>query len=365
MYISKLIKLDLKELEILCNSERFNSLIDLPISIKRFKSYINNPRKNEDSPLLNIIEEESQVVSYLGVFQDQLFLNKETIQIGWMSSAWTHPDFRRRKLLDSMIQEHYKDYGGYFMITNYGTASEKMFLKSGLFNIYTYLNGHRFYYRLNLSEILPPKSRFFYDIKILLEIFDKMGNFILDMRFYFYKKYKNTNIQKAEFNEELKEFISRHNQNSLFKRNVKEFKWILDYPWVEQRKEDDFTDKKYHFTTSAKRFYQKALVYREEGKIKGFLFYSVKNEILKIHYLFVDSDSEVFSSYILDIIRQEKISLVMLTDERFIQKLKKKGGFIYSKFWKKGFFVGKKLLENYPEITEKEIYMGDGDTVFT
>lgn len=361
-------KIYLTELQKFSGLEDFFNFENVPLSKKRILSYLSNPRKNDALPVLYLAFSEDRLIGFRSVLQDKIEKKSGSLDsIIWISGSWTHPDFRKKGISRKIFDEVSKDYNQNIFITNYGSMSYSLYSKrQDLYN-FKFLDGHRLYYRLNLSEILPPKSRFFYNIKIPLEIFDKIGNFILDMRFHFYKKYKNTNIQKAEFNEEFKEFIYNHNQNSLFKRNVEEFNWILDYPWVEQREEDDFIDKKYHFTTSAKRFYQKAVVYRKDEKINGFLFYSVKNEVLKIHYLFVDSELEldVFSSYILNIIRQEKISLVILTDERFIQKLKKKGGFIYSKSWKKGFFVGKKLLEDYPEITEKEIYMGDGDTIFT
>src|SRR5690606_32191951 len=101
---------------------------------------------------------------------------------------------------------------------------------------------------------------FFQKAKSILGLIDFAGNLFLDLRFLFHKNYRNPNVQPAEFNEELENFISKHTQNSLFKRNIEEFKWILKYPWVEQRDEDDELDKKYHFSTSAKRFYQKTFI---------------------------------------------------------------------------------------------------------
>jgi len=363
----KIHKIYLSNLEEYTQTVLFVNSSHIPVSGKRMYSYVRNPRGEGQKPVLDIIYSGKEVVSYLGVFQDKIYLNGQTVSIGWMSSAWTHPEFRRNKLLNSMIQEHYEDYDGYFMITNYAAASEKMFQNSGFFEIFKYLNGHRFYYRLSLFEILPPKSKFFLKLKPILKITDMCGNFFLDLRLPFTKDYSNPNLENAEFDDELGKFISRHTQNSLFKRNIEEFKWILNYPWVKQREEDDEPDKKYYFTTTAKKFYQKALVLKSNKEIKGFLFYSVKNEILKIHYIFTDSESglEEFTAFILNLIRKEKISYMILTDEKLIQKMKNKGGFIYSKVWKKGFFAGKKLLEDFPEIIEKEIYMGDGDTVFT
>src|SRR5690606_13681189 len=183
------------------------------------------------------------------------------------------------------------------------------------------LKGHRFYYRLSLAEIVPAKSTFFGKVKPVLKLLDFFGNLFLDVRFIFVKKKNFTEIQPAKFDEKLEKFISNHNRNSLFKRNMSDFKWILDFPWVEQKDKDDETDRKYHFTTSAKRFFQKAITIKSDGEIKGFLFYSVKNAEMKIHYIFGDSEKETekFAEFILNEIRKEKISYLVMTDDKLIQ----------------------------------------------
>ena len=358
-------KIYVNELLNFWESEEFINFKHFPISLKRIKSYRSNPNSNKNLPVIYLGFLNEELVVYRSLLQDRL--RQPDTEIAWLSGVWTHPRYRRKGFANFLLDEVFKDYSGNIFSTNLGASSFNLVINYKDFTLFKESNGHRFYYRFSLSEILPPKSKFFLKLKPFLKITDVCANFFLDLRLLFVKKSHNPNLENAVFDAELEEFISRHNQNSLFRRNVEEFKWILDFPWVEQRNEDEEHDKKYHFTTSAKRFYQKALIYKANGKIKGFLFYSVKNEILKIHYIFTNSELELeeFVVYILNLIRKEKVSYMMLTDERFIQKVKNKGGVIYSKVWKKGFFAGKKLLEDFPGLMEKDIYMGDGDTVFT
>ncbi len=357
-------KIRLSELQEFVNSDEFSEIQNSPISRNRVKSYLFNPNSDSKEFILYMGFYNKNLVVYRTLLQDKI--KNEIDVVVWLSGVWVHPDFRRKGLASRLLDEVYKDYKGRIFSTNLGINSLKLLKTNPQFELINSLEGHRFYYRLSLSEILPPKSDLYLKLKPLFKLTDRIGNIILDQRFLFQKKKINLNITEAEFNEELRDFISKHNQNSLFKRNIEEFKWTLNYPWVKQQVEER-EDKNYHFTTSAGRFQQNAKIYKLEDKITGFLFYTVKNEVLKIHYLFVDSDLELdeFASFILDLIRQTKISYVILTEENLIRKLKRRKGFLFSKIWKKGFFVGKKLLEDHPEISKQEIYMGDGDSIFT
>lgn len=361
-------KIELKDLGEFIRSYKSSEFNPLPISTKRVNSYLSNPRKNDQLPVLYLGYKDNQLVTYRSVFQDYFYSEFEKpIHSIWISGSWTHPEYRKKGLSRIIFDEVSKDYNQHIFITNYGSMSFSLYSKRSDLTNFRFIKGHRFYYRLSLSEILPPKSPVFSKSKPLLSILDTVGNMVLDTRFLFPKKNKNLPLEIAEFSEELDEFISKYNSNSLFKRNTKELQWVLDHPWVEQQEEDNDLDKKYYFTTTAKRFYQKAFVTKQENKITGFLFYAVKNEMMKVYYSFCESEFEVktFSDFLMNEIRKEKISSLVMTDDKLIRRMKNKGGTIYSKHWNKGYFAGNKLLANFPEIKDKEIYMGDGDTIFT
>ncbi|MDX9704965.1 MAG: hypothetical protein RBT46_04565 [Weeksellaceae bacterium] len=336
--------------------------------MKRIQSYVTNPRRSEKFPVLYLGYINNEIVTYRSVFQDFFeTFSKEIIPVIWISGSWTNPAYRKKGYSRIIFDEVSKDYQQHIFISNYGNMSYSLYSKRLDLINYRFLNGQRFYYRFSLAEILPTKFHGFNQIKFLLKIMDKTGNLLIDLRNIFYLKKKVLPLEISEFNEELNHFISKHNSNSLFKRNTDEFKWIFQYPWVTQKEKDDKLDEKYYFTTSAKYFYKKAYTLRKNNEIKGFLLYSIKNELMNIHYIFCESEAErlEFSKFIWNIVQKEKVSCLIMTDEKLIELMKKNKAYIYSKSWQKGFFVGKNLLEKYPEIQEKEIYMGDGDTIFT
>lgn len=360
-------KIYLNELKEFMNSDKVKNSEYVPISINRIRSYINNPKRNLTKPVLYLGYSGETMIAYRTVLQDKLSLDSESVDIAWLSGVWTHPEFRRKGLANTLLNEVYKDYEGKLIVTNFGVDSGQLFVKNPLFEEFKRLSGYRFYYRLSLSEILPPKSRFFKKIKSILPIIDKIGNLLLDPRFLFRKKYRNPFISPAIFDAELHSFIESNTKESLIQRKVEDFKWIFDYPWIHQKSEDNEQDKKYHFTTTAKRFYTNAFTLKEKSGISGFLLFSVKNEVMKIHYLYADSESAnvVWGNFILDYIVRNKIGYLLTTNGELIEILKNKGGFLYSKKWDKTFFCGKELLEKHPEVYNLNLEMGDGDSIFT
>ncbi len=337
----------------------------LPISLKRVNSYFHNPNKVENLPVLYLGYLDGKLISYRSVLQDKFKkTNGELVNFAWLSGVWVHEDFRRKGLASKLLNEVYSDYNGKILSTNLGANSQKLMEGNDKFVLLKDLTGKRFYYRFSLAKILPAKSNFFRRTEALLKLTDGMGNFILNLKPQ--KKAIQNHFENAELNDELKGFISQHNSDSLLKRNTEELNWILKYPWVVQSEKDEPWDKKYHFTSTSKQFYKKLKLIRENQQIKGFLMYSARNGTLKVHYLFADSlmEIEAFSAYLLGEVSKEKMDCLLTTDSRLIEKLSKKGKHIYSKDWMKKYFAGKELVKTYPELAEKAIYLGDGDSVF-
>lgn len=356
------------ELQKFSESSEYLNFENTPISKKRILSYLHNPRKNDQFPVLYLGFLGEKLIVYRSVLQDQFYVNtNKKLSCIWTSGVWTHPEFRRKGYAKHLLDEVLKDYNGFILSTNLAMETQELMRSQNLVEPFVYVKGHRFYFRLASAEILPPKFPIFHPFKPFLKGLDRLGNFFLDFRKNSHKNVEFSEIQNVEFTRELEEFITKHNQHSLFKRNLEELKWIHDFPWVEERVEDDKLDQKYHFTTSAKRFQTYMKMIKTPQEISGFLCYSIKNEMMKIHYIFTNSEKEMisFSKFLQHEIQENKISTVLMTDERLIKCFQKNAGFIYAKEWEKGYFIGKNLLREFPEIREKEIFMGDGDTIFT
>lgn len=348
-------------------SDVLKSSTHIPISKNRIKSYLTNPRKNLDKPVLYLGYIDEQLVAYRSILQDQITLENKTASIAWLSGVWTHPEYRKLGYATKLLDEIYIDYGGRLLVTNLGKESYNLIQKNQHFDESISLEGHRFYYRLSLAEILPPKSKVFKVIKPILKIFDQTTNLVLNTRFNFYKSFKSSEIKNAEFNSDLKNFLSLRNENSLFERNTNEFEWILDNPWIKQKSKNPDSEKNYHFTSTVNSFQAKSFVLKYNDEIAGFILYSIKNGAMKIHYFYTnkEEDLNIWIEFIFKTILQERVNYLLTTNVLLINLLKLKKGFLYSKNWKKEIFISNQIRKEFPLVKEKEIFMGDGDSVFT
>lgn len=339
-----------------------------PISENRVQSYINNPFRQDFMPVLYLLFIDDKPVGYRSVLQDILTLGSENnVIFVWLSGTWTDPNYRNLGISSLLLDEVMKDYEGLVFSTGLWAASQAVLEKRQDIRLLKTLNARRFYYRFPLAEVLPPSSGLFRKIKPILKAIDFGLNSILDLRFRIYTNSDISGLEKSKFDTELQSFISKHNSDSLFKRNIDDFRWIRDYPWVTQRVKDEGRDADYYFTTSARRFKNEAFTLIKEDAIVGFLSYSIRSEVMKVHYIFCKSANERsdFAKHIKNIIRKEKISYLITSDDKLIHLIKKSGGYLFSKLWKKTYFAGSELLDNHTEMATKDIFMGDGDTIFT
>lgn len=342
------------------HSEEFKAFENQPISLKRIRSYMENPRISSELPVLYLGYLENKLVVYRTIYQDEIAEGK--INVGWLSGVWVHPEFRRQGLAKKLLKEVYQDYEGKIFSTNLGANSLILMQNHPDFEVLKELKGHRFYYRYNLADILPPKSPLFKVSKPILKVLDRIGNATLGKSNLDNKV--SQDFQEAEWNEEINEFLMVQQRNSLFPRFAKEFNWIIKNPWVEKASSKSLEDKKYHFTTQSPDFEQKAFVYSEQGNIQSFLVYTIRNGIMKIHYLFSDSEAilDLNCKFILEIIQNRKLACLIVGDQKLKECIEDKKGYFFSKPWSKLYFVGKTFRNQIP--TNKEIYLGDGDSIF-
>src|SRR5690554_2012159 len=158
------------ELENFYHSDEFRSFQHIPISWNRILSYKNNPRRDDNKAVLYILISNNQVLAYRTVLQDQFSVEHKFV---WLSGTWTHPEYRFRGYSKTLLNEILKDYEQKVIVTNYGEEARLLFTKQENLNSFYNLKGKRFYYRLNLKEILPPKSPKLNKLKPFFKLIDK------------------------------------------------------------------------------------------------------------------------------------------------------------------------------------------------
>lgn len=346
------------------NSEMFENLTNIPISVNRIQSYLNNPHKNINLPVLYLIYNNNEVIAYRSVLQDELnYENSTKSTFAWLSGTWTHPEHRRKGYSKIILNEILNDYNHQVIVTNYGKEAKQLLINQKEFTTFYLLKGHRLYFKLNLSEILPPKSVLFRRTKPIWLLIDKLFNPFIDVVSQFSKKV-NSKLIPIKWDLETIQFIE--NSQMLFKRNCIDIQWIISFPWLYQRNEKSTLDQRYHFSTACKVFENNIFEYRNHHNIVlGFLFYTVRDQTLKIHYAITDQKIvyEEFAKHIKNEILDKKISTLILTNPELSTFLKKQKKPIYSKKWNKGYISTIKFKENM-KSSKFDLNLGDGDSIF-
>lgn len=358
----------IKKSEILeyVKSFEYSELENVPISPGRALSYAHNPRSEDSDVVLLMIFDQKKLIAYRTLFYDFIETEKEKIRFAWISGSWVHPEYRRQGFSKLLIKKSIEVSEGKIMFSNYAPISHKLYVNSGYFEPVYENTGYKFYFRFCFTEILSSKYPFFKKIKFLLQAGDFVMNLFIEIRKHFYKKIKTSDI--VEYNrlpgEEYDFLIKNLSSNNAFKRNSEYFKYITDFPWVKEEMRKDPIDRKYQFSTTAKRFKYKFIQF---GPAKnGLYILKIREKNFTIPYFYIDTvDIEKLASYIKSFGIEKKMNtFTSYFSELNCELLKNKRIFLFSKKISTNFYATPQIAE----VLRREkltVFPGDGDNIFT
>ena len=76
------------DLKAALGSKKFWMTNVLPITKHRALSYCQNPRAGSNDPVLLVAYQDNQVIGYLGILPDKIFVNDTVYKLGWLTSWW-------------------------------------------------------------------------------------------------------------------------------------------------------------------------------------------------------------------------------------------------------------------------------------
>ena len=361
----------LGELKAFVKSEQYLSFTDVPISLARVTSYLNNPNGHKDDVVLYMAFIAEKLVGYRTVLADRFECNQKKQKFGWLSGNWVHPNYRRQHISTLLFDAVIKDWNENLLYTNYAEASKAVYDKTAAFTIFKTLKGKRFYQRICLTELLAPKSVFFSRIKPLLKVIDWTSNLLLDLRFQF-KQQKNqfNHIEKIiGEDDEVTSFLMKFKTAELFKRDLKTYQWIQENPWLKTDVITERLSKKYYFSWYASSyeysFYK--ILDKKTNVILAVIYYSIKNKQLKIPYLYATENAyDLVTNFVLELAIKNKINFATIYDEKLNEFIgNSRHLFLKQRNFEQNYMITKSLLTEYPNLKQYAIQTGDGDGVFT
>ena len=349
------------------STERFSLLRRIPVTPQRAVSHSGNPRATENDRILFVAWENNEVAGYLGVLPDFVYESNSAVRVAWLSCFWIDPAFRGNNLstrLLSLVMEAWEDH---ILITNMAPGTIGFYLRTGLFNPPVFKEGYRGYLRFNLSEILPPKKKIFRKSGILLKGIDWMLNLANGIRLLFYPGYGYSGRFRMELSEEITPeaaaFISDHNKSEYSRRGKEELDWILRYPWIREEDAEGGPEKRYYFSSTARRFIRQTVeIHTGDGILCGFLLLTIRDNHLTVPCFYgTEEIRKDVTKFLFNILLDYQLNMLTVFHESLMNVLRESTSpFIFHKKILRPYVFPKSL-----DIMTPSFQDGDGDSIFT
>lgn len=345
---------------------------NIPVSLHRAASYLHNPNATENDLVLFLAYENEQLVGYRTVLPDKLLDGQRIIPFAWLSGCWVLPEKRRQGISTLLLDQVLIAWDYKLMFTNYAPESKEVYDKTGEFEKYESLIGIRAYLRFPFSDVLPPKSKLFCNLKPLLKATDYFLNAFGDIRFKNIPK-KSVGGQFeikeiAELDKGTIDFIRDLGKKGLAIDNVEKLKWIVEWPWVNETEKVEGMDKKYFFSSTASSYKNIQLkIYLPDRKMVGYLMLLVIGNKLKVPYCFYSKGAiGLIPDVILAYMKQFKLNYVTVYHPELAEVIKRQNkGYLYKKPIIRNIFSSIGLKNNLPDPEDINWQDGIGDTAFT
>lgn len=351
------------ELESFVNSTTFNRLAIVPITTLRARSYAENPLAQPTDIALYLGFINNQLVAFRSIFAGVINNENNKIRFGWCSGAWVHPDLRRNGFSMLLLDEALADWNGKLMLTNYSPETERLFLKSGKFQVIHQFQGFRGYLFPKTRKLIPAANTnafsklIFGSVNVLIWLIS--SSCLLCFRSKKNPEYRFETITFPD--EDCFKILSKTAKTKFFHREEKEFKWIFEFPWLADKNREEF--KKYPFSGYSGSFRYYTVKVFVENQFSGFFIFSVREGHLKTLYFSIPQGMEnEISTFLKDFCAKCKIEVITVYNYEIAQQLfKRKFPFLHAKKY------GQKIYSSFhiENVAQQTIQDGDGDVIFT
>lgn len=366
----ELIELNKAGLEAYLQSEEFGKGEDIPITVHRAKSHMNNPRLGDDDILLILAKEEGKLLGYLGALPDHLNIPGKGVEsVSWMSGLWVSEEARGKGIALKLMKTMNERWGNRTLSADYVPQTKPIYDRSGVYVDEPYKReGIRLYIKSDLQHLLAPKHQIFRKGRVLLKFFDFIFNQLLKIKLKLFRcRIGDLNFSYVDsIDDEIADFISDKQEGELFKRGKEELNWILSYPWVINASQKDHINAKYYFSSSTKSFeYYVLKVKDQNSELIGFMFFSQRDGVLKLPYFYHNGNLDKMIDSLHHHILRWNIKTFTCFHPELVKALFSRSTPCYYKKKISRFYRISNLYRELFYSGEVHMQDGDGDTCFT
>ncbi len=361
----------LKDLKIQLETKSLWNEGNVPISKHKVVSLIHNPRGDDEDTVLITGSKENNIIGYLCILPDKIFIGGKEQKFGWLSAWWVAPEERKSRLGVILLISAMKAWD--YNIGNSDFTNEAKAVLDSINKFFTLkeFNECKYLIRFNLHELFPSKYTNLKPIKFIFSSIDFIGNLFIDMKLKIIKRkiLKRNNFSYeyiSEIDAETNEFIEKYRKNELIARGMDELNLITKYPWVINAPADDMISKRYSFLSVAKSFYYLQIkVFNDKNDMIGFLLLRKRNSELSIPYCYLNDEykTDVLKVLILHICMLRANMFIIKNDELTTYLKDVKIPHIYLKKNKRYAYITTKFKDI--DFSKYHLQDGDGDAAFT
>ena len=351
-------------------SEDFWHTKTLPITKHRALSHSHNPRADKDDPVLLVAYQDSQVIGYLGILPDKIFVNNAVYKFGWLTSWWVDPSCATTGVGAILLFKALNAYQQQLGVSGGSREARKALDASQKFRAVKSLKGLDIRFRLNVTRGILRKFPALKIFRVLFKIFDDLMDEIVNLRSFFWKR-GNDICQRLTFeylsaiDEETGQFIQRHHQQDLTRKGKADLNWMMIYPWILSAPLKDSAAKRFYFSSRSERFYYLGVkVFEHNNEMVGFFMLKVRDDRMSVVYSYFESQHtlSVTAAVVYHTLAMD-VSALSLYDEQLVASFSELRCPCWStKSVSRGFFVSKAFADI--PLGDYRLHDGDGDLAF-
>jgi len=294
----------------------------VPITPLRAQAQLANPRRHPDDVLLLLAHADEQLVGYLGVLPDTVYLaSGEARHCGWLSCLWVSPAHRGQRIAQQLLERAFEAWNQQIIITEYTAPAEQLYRKLGSFRDLTTKAGIRLYLRADLATLLPPKRPLFGRVRPLLRVLDRVANAVLALRGRRAGAGPALEYIRA-IDAEAADFIAQRQGHELTRRGLAELNWLLHHPWLRSAPAPDADGRRYHFSSVANPFAFYALKVRDvAGSLAAVLVLARRDNALKMPYCYHTGNVKLVAEVVFGLLQEWGIATFTTFEPTLVQLL--------------------------------------------
>jgi hypothetical protein len=358
------------DLETALLSEDLWTTKTLPITKHRALSYCQNPRAEKDDPVLLVAYQDDQVIGYLGLLPDKMFVGEATYKFGWLTSWWVDPTFATTGVGAILLFKALTAYHQHLGVSGGSKVARQALQASQKFTALKTLPGLEVRFRFRVTKSMLRKLPAVKIFQVLFKICDVLIDEVVDLRCFFWMR-RNIACRRLTYeyihtiDEETSHFIQRHHQNDLTRKGKADLSWMMRYPWILSAPLEDSASRRYYFSSTASRFlYLGVKVFDQDLGMVGFFILKVRDDRIAVLYSYFESRHAL--SIIAAVVHHTfamDVATLSLFDDRLVASFAELGCPCWSvKAVSRGFYLSKAFADI--PLADYRFHGGDGDLAF-